>query len=194
MTRRLLIVASLISVVSFPLFASETSRPEETDTDQPSPAVDSEASGIIPDGGITVSTQPITPIEPLAMQDPYAQALKALDIAQDLLQKGHMEACSDVALQAYDDLMSVHFSRRSKDKRKKLRADRHQAAIVYVTASLAYIDEFVKRGGGGTHITEEGRSRVTDLRDVSTNYPELNKKVSEALYRYTVETSTIEAH
>jgi hypothetical protein len=190
MNRRPCIVFFCISLACFPLFASDTSRPENNDVDQAGSTVDSEAEGIIPEGGLTISTQPITPIEPLPQDNPYDKALKELDIAQGLLQKGRMEAASDVSLQAYDDLMSVHVSRRQKTKRKKLLTDRHQAAILYITSSVAYIEEFVKRAGNGPAATEEGRARVSDLRDVSINYPELNKKVTAALERYTVLSST----
>jgi len=186
MSRRLFIAIPVIFVAFFPLFASDTSRPENNDVDQPGTAVESEAEGIIPEGGLTVSTQPITPIEPLQERDHYQKALAELTLAQTLLEKGRMEAASDVSLQAYDDLMSIYVPRRIKNKRKKILADRHQAAITYVTASLAYIDEFVKRNGGGPRIIEEGRARVGDLRDVSMNYPELNRKVTAALERYTI--------
>jgi len=190
MNRQLCIVFFFISFACFPLAASDTSRPENNDVDQPGPAVDTEAEGIIPEGGLTVSTQPITPIEPLQVGDPYDKSLRELALAQGLLQKGRMEAASDVSLQAYDDLMAVYVPRRIKKKRKKLLADRHQAATTYITSSLAYIEEFVKRADGGPKATEEGQARVADLRDVSTNYPELNRKVSAALERYTVTPST----
>jgi len=190
MDRRILIGFFLLCLACFPLAASDTSRPENNDTDQPVAVLDSEDEGIIPEGGLTVSTQPITPIEPLPEKNPYEKALKELASAQGLLQKGRMEAASDVSLQAYDDLMSVHVPRRLKKKRKKLLADRHQAATVYVTSSLAYIEDFVKQAGGGPRDTTEGRARVADLRDVSVNYSELNKKVTAALERYTVSSST----
>jgi hypothetical protein len=196
MSRRLFILISVISVVCFPLLASDTSRPENNDVDQPGTVLDSEAEGIIPEGGLTVSTQPITPIEPLSEGDHYIKAFQELTLAEGLLEKGRMEAASDVSLQAYDDLMSIYIPRRNK-KRKKLLADRHEAATTYITASLAYLEEYVNRGGWRSKVTQEAKARVGDLRDVSANYPELNKKVSAAMDRYTatppkptIETST----
>jgi len=193
MNRWLLTGILLLGLSAKPLFASDTSRPDNSD-DQTSAVTDSEDEGIIPEGGLTVSTQPITPIEPLQEGDPYDKSLKELAIAQDLLQKGRMEAASDVSLQAYDDLMSLYVPRHVKKKRKKLLADRHQAATVYITSSLAYIDNFVKQAGGGPHAMDEGRARLSDLRDVSINYPELSKKVTAAVERYTVTVSTTTPH
>ena len=95
-----------------------------------------------------------------------------------------MEAASDVSLQAYDDLLAAYVPRRDKKKRKKLLADRHQAATVYITSSLAYIEDFVKRAGGGPRAIERrARPRGGPARRVSVNYPELNKKVTAALER-----------
>jgi hypothetical protein len=192
MDRRLLIAFLTVSFFVSPLLASDTTQEEDIDIDQPPPALESEAKGIIPEGGLTVSTQPITPIATLPEHNPYDQALQELAIAQGLLQKGRMEAASDVSLQAYDDLRAVYVPRRNKNKkkRKKLRADRHQAATVYITSSLAYIEDYVKEAGGGARAIEEGRARAADLRDVSANYPELNVKVTQALERFTVAPST----
>ena len=190
MNRRLGIVLIGLSLASLAAHASETSRPEDNGSDEPDTTLDSEAGGIIPQGGLTVSTQPITPIEPLQEGDPYEKAIGELTMAQGLLEKGRMEAASDVALQAYDDLVSIYAPPTKNKKRRQLQADRHQAATVYIASSLAYIDEFVKRAGGGPHAMEEGRARLGDLRDVSMNYSELGKKVTEAVQRYTVESST----
>src|SRR5262245_58644380 len=98
---------------------------ERTDT-----SVDDEweAKDIIPREGITVSTQPTTPIATLPSKNPYDQGLAELALAQDLWKRGKAEAASDVALQAYDDLMSLRLGRRNKKKRQKLRTERRQAA------------------------------------------------------------------
>ena len=80
--------------------------------------------------------------------------------------------------------MSMHLARRNKKKRQKLRNDRRQAATVYIDSSIAYIEEFVKRGGDTKKMKEEGRARLGDLRDVAQNYPELNKKLNDALSSY----------
>jgi len=192
MHRRVLIV--LLPLVLFPRFGwgeTEISAPEsenerqETTSDQ-----EWEAKGVIPQGGLRVSTQPITPISILAERNPYDQGLEELALAQDLFSKGKMEASSDVALQAYDDLMSLALHRRNKKKRQKLRLDRRQAATVYIDSSLAYIEDYVKKGGNTRAAIAEGRARLGDLRDVSQNYPELTKKLNKALESYTVQPSS----
>jgi len=190
MNRRQRTVFLALTLASWPAFASDTTQDEGGDMDQPAPALESEAKGIIPEGGLTASTQPITPIAALPQHNSYDQGLQELTIAQGLLQKGRMEAASDVSLQAYDDLRATYIPRRNKKKRKKLLSDRHLAATVYITSSLAYIDDYVKEAGGGGRAIEEGRERAADLRDVSVNYPELNVKVTRALERYTVASST----
>jgi len=190
MNRRQRTVFLALTLMSWPAFASDTTQDEGSDIDQPAPALESEAKGIIPEGGLTASTQPITPIAALPDHNPYDQGLQELAIAQGLVQKGRMEAASDVSLQAYDDLRASYIPRRNKKKRKKLIMDRHQAATVYISSSLAYIEEYVKGAGNGAHAMEEGRQRTADLRDVSVNYPELNAKVTRALERYTVSSST----
>jgi hypothetical protein len=160
--------------------APEVGEPrQETTSDQ-----EWEAKGVIPQGGLTVSTQPITPITILPDRDAYDQGLQELATAQDLWKKGKAEAASDVALQAYDDLTALHLPRRNKKKRQKLRTERRQAATVYIDSSIAYIEEYVKKAGNSRHALEEGRARFGDLRDVSQNYPELTKKVTQALEDY----------
>jgi len=185
MHRRVWIVFLLFSV-SRAWADVDASISDTGDERQQLPAADqeSEAKGIIPEGGIAISTQPITPITLLPDKNLYDQALEELAVAQELLTKGKMEAASDASLQAYDDLMSVSISRRNKTKRKKLHIDRHQAATLYTNASVAYIESFVERNGKSNHALEEGRARLGDLRDVTMNYPELNKKVSQVLDRY----------
>jgi len=181
MNGRLLLLCFCLFFIGRPLSASNTTRPEDNDPEDESTAQESEAIGIIPEGGLTVSTRPITPAERVPEKKPYDQGLEELALAEDLLAKGRVEAASDVALQAYDDLKSVYIPRRNKAKRQKLLADRHRAATVYITASLAYIEESVKRAGGGPEAMAQGRARMADLRDVSVNYPELNKKVTRSL-------------
>jgi len=58
-----------------------------------------------------------------------------------------------------------------------LRLERRQAATVYIDSSLAYIQNYVKKGGASTQVIAEGGARLGDLRDVATNYPELMKKL-----------------
>ncbi len=189
--RVLIVILLLISGTRAVRAETEISAPEsenerqETTSDQ-----EWEAKGVIPQGGLTVSTQPITPISSLPEKNPSDQGLEELALAQDLFKKGKLEAASDVALQAYDDLMSLHLARRTKKKRQKLRMDRRQAATVYMESSLAYIADFVRKEGSTRRAVEEGRARLGDLRDVSQNYPELTKKLNKALENYAVQPST----
>jgi hypothetical protein len=170
---------------------SEISAPEgsnerqETTSDQ-----EWEAKGIIPEGGLTVSTQPITPIMNLPEKKPQDQAVEELSIALDLWKKGKAEASSDVALEAYDDFMSLHLSRRNKKRRQELRLQRRQAATVYVDSSIAYIQDYVKKNGSTPKALEEGRARLGDLHDVAQNYPELTNKLNDALESYQVNPSS----
>src|SRR5882724_8694501 len=69
-----------------------------------------EAKGIIPEGGLTVSTQPITPGAVMATRKPYDVALEELALAHELWKNGKVQAASDVSLQAYDDLMSMRLA------------------------------------------------------------------------------------
>jgi len=192
MDRRVLIVF-LPLLLSRPAVWAETeiSAPE-TDTERQETTSDQEweAKGVIPQGGLTVSTQPITPITLLPDHNPYDQSLEELNLAQDLWKKGNAEAASDVGLQAYDDLMTISLHRRNKKKRQQLRMDRRQAATVYIDSSIAYIEDYVKKHGEGPNAKAEGRARLGDLRDVSQNYPELTKKLNKALEAYNVQSSS----
>jgi len=154
---------------------------EETTLDQ-----EWEAKGVIPQGGLLISTQPVTPMTMVPDRNAYDQGLEELAAAQDLWKKGNAEAASDIALQSYDELVGVHMPRKNKKKRQKLRDDRHQAATVYLDSSIAFIDEYVKKAGDSTHAREEGRARLGDLRDVAQNYPELTKKLNKALEAYPI--------
>lgn len=140
-------------------------------------AEENEAHGIIPVGGLTVSTRPITPISIVPEKKPYDQALEELALAQELLSKKNFEAASDVGLQAYDDLMAIHLPRRDRKRSQQIRLDRRRAATVYIDASIAYLKEFVRNQGGTEAAYKEGRLRLADLRDVAQNYPELTKKL-----------------
>ncbi len=191
MNRRHLILLFLaLGLLNAPLVASDSPLRETDDMDQAPPSLESEAAGIIPDGGVNRSTQTLTPITMVPEQNPYDQALGELTQARDLLAKGKVEAASDLALQAYDDLMAVYAPRRQKEKRKKLHADRHSAATLYLTSSLAYIEGFVARTGNA----KEGRARLGDLRDVAINYPELNKKLTREIEHYALLLSTAIGH
>jgi hypothetical protein len=170
---------------------TEISAPENSDERQETTSDQEwEAKGVIPQGGLTISTQPVTPISVFPERKPLEQALEELTIAQDLWKNGKAEAASDVALEAYDDLMSIRLARRNKKQRQKVRTVRRQAATVYIDSSIAYIQGYVKKGGSSPPVVAEGRARLGDLRDVAQNYPELTKKLGDALNSYQVEASS----
>lgn len=189
MNRRYLTALLFVGFLGLPVLASDTTRPENDEADQTSSTQESEAPSIIPPGGLTVSTQPITPITMVPERKLYDQAREELAIAQALWAKGRAEAASDVALQAYDDLLTVRLSRKNKKTRKEIRTVRHTAATIYIDSSLAYIQDYRSRAGDGPKAMEECRGRLGDLRDVATNYQELNKKVTKALEPYAVKPS-----
>jgi hypothetical protein len=190
MNLRVLILA-LALAPGFLRAETEISAPEASNERQETTSdLEWEAKGVIPQGGLTVSTQPVTPISVFPERKPYEQALEELTIAQDLWKNGKAEAASDVALEAYDDLMSIHLGRRNKKQRQKLRTERRQAATVYIDSSIAYVQGYVKKHGGGPHAVDEGRARLGDLHDVAQNYTELTKKLNDALSSYGVEVSS----
>lgn len=141
---------------------------------------EAETKGVIPsDADTVVSTQPITPTSIFPEKNPYDQARDELIRALDLMNKGHYEAASDTALEAYDDLVDLH--KVPGVKRSVIRGQIKQAAEVYVEAGIAYIKTYVHRMGSTPEAIEEGRSRMEDLRDVARNYPELTKKLNSAI-------------
>jgi len=81
-------------------------------------------------------------------------------------------------------------SGRDKNNTQKLRTERRQTGTVYIDSSIAYIEDYVKKRGGTRHAIEEGRARLGDLRDVAQNYPELTKKLTQALEPYSVQPSS----
>jgi hypothetical protein len=162
---------------------SSTTTPSDTqdqEMDQTTSAQESEAKGIIPDNADTlVSTQPITPISTFPEKAPYDEATAELLKALELWNSGHAEAASDTALEAYDDLISLH--RVPGVKRAKIRAQIRQAAGVYVEGGIAYIKNYVKQQGGTPDALAEGKSRLEDLRDVAKNYLDLNRMLQTAI-------------
>jgi hypothetical protein len=103
-----------------------------------------------------------------------------LQKAAETWKLGQAENTSALTLEAYDDLLEVHFPRKQKKARKKLRAERHQAAELYVTSSIAFIKEDATRAGNSTAAKAEALGRLSDLNDVAREYPELDAKVAEA--------------
>ena len=74
--RRLLILLVALPLIKGPLSASDPTRPEDNAIEQDNPAQESESSGIIPEGGLTVSTEPVTPVALLPKRNPYDQGLE----------------------------------------------------------------------------------------------------------------------
>ncbi len=178
---RLLRPFILLLCVSFALAETQITAPEaEIEPEDTTSALESEEHGIIPEGSY-ISTVTITPISMLPEKKAHEQGLEQLAIAQDLWKNGKSEAASDVALQAYDELMGVYLPRKKSKKSQKLRLERRQAATVYVEASIAYIQESAKKQGNTPEARKEGRSRLGDVWEVSRNYPELTKKLNAAL-------------
>lgn len=173
----------LLIVLTSPLRAVETeiSAPETgIEREDSTSALENEERGIIPEGGLTISTRPMTPISAVPELKPRDQARAGLKIARDLLARNKFEAASDVALQAYDDFAGLRLSRLGKKGRQELRRERREAATVYMDASIAYIQQYVKKNGSTAEATQEGRERLSALRDVAVNYPELSKKLQKA--------------
>src|SRR5882672_8515580 len=105
---RLALILFLVCGTGLVRAETEISAPEaESERQETTSDQEWEAKDIIPQGGLTVSTQPITPITVLPDRKPHEQALMELALAQDLWKKGKAEAASDVALEAYDDLMTA---------------------------------------------------------------------------------------
>jgi hypothetical protein len=158
-----------------PAFAEEPDQPDNPDVGPETAPVttQNESRGIIPVGTeMVISTTAVTPTSEFAEKKLYDQAQEELSQSQLLLAKGLYEAASDTALAAYDNLVEVRMPRK---KSRKLRAQRYQAATVYVQAGAAFIKEYVKRSGSTAAAVQEGRSRLEDLRDVARNYPDLNQ-------------------
>lgn len=165
-----------------------------TETTHPAPAVPEESEqaghedtedekGIIPRSALYLSTQPLTPISQYVEKDPYAEALEELEQAKTLLAKSDTEAASDMALQAYEDLLTIRGGRGKKNakKRAKIRAQRYDAAVVYVDASIAFIKEYVHKNAKASWAVPEAKGRLEDLRDVAREYEDLNHRLNKAI-------------
>lgn len=152
---------------------------------------EAEEKGIIPPGAeIAFSSGPVTPLAAQVSATNYASALAVLARAEALWKKGEMEAASDVALEAYDDLMEIPLPRirkKSKNKaalqkkRDQLRADRRRAATVYIHSSIDYVKCYVKAKGDTPEARKDGRARLEDLGDVAINYSDLNRMLYKAM-------------
>ena len=123
----------------------------------------------------------LTPTAVYTARKPYDYARELLKKAGEFWKQKQAQKASDTALEAYDDLMEVHVPRKKKNARKKLRAERHQAAQIYVESSIAFIKEEAAKGGRSAAAKEEARARLGDLRDVSREYLELQKQVVNAI-------------
>lgn len=160
------------------LWASETVQPPTNDTEDSQPV--DEGEGILPPSpGIAVSTGTLTPISPYVEKSSYDQALEELAQAHQLWEKGALEAASDMALAAYEDLLQIRHFRGN--RRKKLRVERRQAATLYIETGIAYVNEWVKTHGAGLDAKKEGAERLEDLRDVARDYEDLSRRLTKAI-------------
>jgi hypothetical protein len=189
--RRLVSLLLLLTTTSLSFGASSTTisapalpDPEEEQIHDNESEGLGENTGIIPrNAGILSSTDALTPVSELPEKEPYKQSVEELEQAKKLWSKGYSEAASDMALQAYEDLLSIKGPRgkRHRKKRAKIRQQRAQAATIYVDASISYLRHFVKSKGDTPTARAEGRARLEDLRDVARDYSELNSKLNRAL-------------
>jgi hypothetical protein len=180
---------ALVLILALPVVARAEVQPpavqESTSTIEPeqdptTSTQESESKDVIPRAAeVLSSTMPITPVSAFPEKKPYDQALEELARAKELWAKGHPEAASDSALEAYDDLIDIR--RVPGVKRSVIRAQIHEAADIYVRGGIAYVQGYVRRGGSRSEVREEGRARLEDLRDVARNYPELNKLLNNAI-------------
>jgi len=196
---RLLALLFLVLALQNPFAAQESDPPSNDQNEEMAAESDaepdehinesdeSEDTGIIPPGAaIQLSSGPVTPLSSYVEQDDYKAGLASLAQAEALWKKGDVESASDLALQAYDDLMSVPLPRirkKSKNKaalqkkRDQIRADRRRAATVYVNSSIDYVKTYAKKSGN----RKDARSRLNDLRDVAINYTDLNRLLYKAM-------------
>lgn len=151
--------------------ASLTTPQEPAEPDQPFSADEGEAA----------ADDHLIPTAAYTAKKPYDQARDALQRAEEFWKQKQALKTSDAALEAYDDLMEVRVSRRAHKARRKLQAERHRAAEIYVAASILYIKEEAKRQGMTAAAKQEARDRLGDLRDVSREYLELQKQVVNAI-------------
>jgi hypothetical protein len=152
--------------------APEPSPNSETpDPDQPFSADEGEAK----------TGDLLTPTAAYTAKPAYDRGREVLHKAIDLWKQRLALKSSDMALEAYDDLMEVRLGRRQKKARKKLREERHLAAEIYIESSIAYIKHDCEKKGSTTAAKLEARERLGDLRDVSREYLELQKAVVNAI-------------
>jgi hypothetical protein len=178
--RRSCLIALLFLGFHAGLRASEDFSPPNTNPEIDQPKVDGEGEdeGIIPKtNDLVVSSQTVTPVTKFPQKNLIDQAKEELIRAQALLAKGNSEAASDTSLEAYDDFCDVRVPRK---KRKFLFVQRHQAATVYMNASITYIKEYVEKSNKSLDAIQEGHARLDDLHDVAQNYPELTKMLAAA--------------
>jgi len=171
-----LFLVGLLLAVPFPSHAAD-----ETSDQERSFKMQEGEKKLIPEAEVETSTSPLTPISPGTNQPPYEQAKAELIKAFQFSNAGNWEASSDVALEAYEDLLALH--RPFRVKKSKLRKEIHEAAAIYIDSSIAFILQGYKDAGKTSEAAEEARARLEDLRDVARNYPELNKKLNNTIDR-----------
>jgi hypothetical protein len=128
-----------------------------------------------PDTPFSAEDGELTPTSVYTEKKPYDRGRELLQKAGDFWQQKQALKASDTALEAYDDLVEVHLSRRQKTARKKLSAERHLAAQIYIESSIAFIKQDAQKMGNTPEAKKEARARLGDLRDVSREYLELQK-------------------
>jgi len=163
-------------LTAVPLLAEDTAEAiaqEEQDPELPYSADEGDAKDPV-----------ITPVSAFPPKKPYERARETLQKAIETWKKRDAKLASEIALEAYDDLLDIRVSPKQKQARQKLLSERRQAAGVYIDSSIAYIQEYVKKKGNTPMAKTEGLSRLGDLRTVSRGYPELNARVTKARQQF----------
>lgn len=178
---RLRTVFLLSAVLYFPRLVSATEVPPPApEATEGLPGEDEQESGILPpNAGTVTSTTTITPTTQFPEKPPYDQAKEELAQAQALQAKGALEAASDTALEAYEDLLQIRRPRGP--KRNQVHQERQQAATIYIDAGIGFINEWIKNQGSTSEAVKEGIGRLEDLRDVARDYQELNHRLNRAI-------------
>ena len=163
--------APVVSTATVTPTAEPTTGADSTEPEQPHSADEGESTGDM-----------LMPTSAYTAKKPYDQSREVLQKAVELWKQKQAQKASDTALEAYDDLMEMHLPRKKQSKaRKKLRAERHLAAQIYIESSVAYIKQESEKAGNTAAAKEEARARLGDLRDVSREYLELQKQVVNAI-------------
>ncbi|HVO32930.1 MAG TPA: hypothetical protein VMU17_03385 [Elusimicrobiota bacterium] len=155
--------------------------------DQPSAAPENQAYAQEPEqlenpvegeGSAADTATVVTPATIVPEKKPYDQARDELLQATTLWKNGDAAQTCDVALQAYEDLLTIRH--RPKKQRARLHEERHQAATLYILSCIRTIHNYVDDSGNTAAAREEGRERLTDLHDVARDYQSLDRMLDQA--------------